>query len=447
MGLLTTIRVNSTSFVISLILNLAGGLVFNKFTQVMIILAIAVPYSIIIIYKTAFYGEDNMFIFSSLGILLVVLTLSLLILTLLASDERLRKYYLRLQLLLRIILLLCFTTNNLLLFYVLFESCLIPILLIIIGWGYQPERLQAGLYIVIYTVIRSLPLLVVIFVIKTHFGTFHLLRLFLFSNKRAIILLFGVGAFLVKLPIYGVHVWLPKAHVEAPLGGSIVLAGVLLKLGGYGLYLYNRLYSLNWNRPIGLFIIIISLWGGVLASVVCLNQVDIKALIAYSSVVHISFITLGVLSNTSWGLSSAIIIIIAHGWASSALFLVAFITYQFVGRRSFRYSKGLLVGLPLVSLIWFRLCLINIGFPPTINFLGEVLMVPVSLFFRWKVFMPVGIIIFMRVVYNIFLYRQINHGRLSNYISRIRVLTRRNILAISGHLIPLLLVFNITFVI
>lgn len=228
-------------FVMSLMIGLRSVLLVNRLSQVVITVRVLIPFSVCFLYKTLTYVEANGFIFSTLGVVLVFLTLRLLVLIVLVSEESANRYYIILQVVLGVLLIVCFCTNNLVGFYIIFEACLVPILLIIITWGYQPERLQAGLYIVIYTVVSSMPLLVIIMCLCHKNITYHLARLFSFSYNSNGVLLLGCAAFVVKLPVYGLHIWLPKAHVEAPLGGSIVLAGVLLKLGGYGLYLYNAL--------------------------------------------------------------------------------------------------------------------------------------------------------------------------------------------------------------
>ena len=170
-------------------------------------------------------------------------------------------------------------------FYLRFESCLIPIFFIIFGWGYQPERAQAGIYMLFYTLFGSLPLFFLI-VNKRNCGIGYMYDLGVLNRESIVFFVFLVGAFLVKFPIYSVHLWLLKAHVEAPVAGSIILAGVILKLGGYGLI---RFLPSTVNAP-SLFreiILCLSLWGGVVVSLRCLRQIDMKLLIARSSVVHI----------------------------------------------------------------------------------------------------------------------------------------------------------------
>lgn len=309
-------------------------------------------------------------------------------------------------------LYLTFSTLNYLLFYISFEISLIPTLILILGWGYQPERIQAGIYILFYTLTLSLPLLCSLLFIyyKERRLTILLIKPIHEINYVSIIWYFRrIIAFLVKLPIYIFHLWLPKAHVEAPVAGSIILAGVLLKLGGYGLIrvliLFQKI-SINFSW----LWVSVRLIGGIIISLVCLRQVDIKSLIAYSSVVHIRLVLCGLIIFSWWGLIGAVVVIVGHGLCSSGLFCMANIVYERVGSRRLLIRKGLLNYIPRIGLWWFLLRVGNIAAPPTLNLFGEIRLI-VSLI-RWRRLRILGLILlsFFRASYTLYIYRLRQHG-------------------------------------
>jgi len=268
-------------------------------------------------------------------------------------------------------LILTFSTIRIIIFYFFFEWSLIPIFFIIIGWGYQPERLKARLALFFYTLFASLPLLISIILTISWRDTAKI-RIIFTVKPSGFLWLIRVLAFLVKFPIYLVHLWLPKAHVEAPVRGSIILAGVLLKLGGYGILRLVRITRLN-NFISQIFSL--TLVGGGILRILCVVQRDIKVVIAYSSVVHISLVIVGVLSLTKWGFEGTIIIMLAHGICSSGIFAAANIIYERSHSRSFFFNQGLLNNTRVFATFWFILIMSNFGGPFTYNLLGEVILI------------------------------------------------------------------------
>ena len=248
-------------------------------------------------------------------------------------------------------LVLRFRRQDYLFFYICFESSLVPTIILILGWGYQPERIQAGVYILFYTLFASLPLLISFLRLYKYEGTLVIgwSRLRLSGLVGHVWYLCSVVAFIVKLPVFLGHLWLPKAHVEAPVAGSIILAGVLLKLGGYGLLRVLSVFSEINKRYIGIWIRL-GLVGGAYVRLVCMRQSDIKALIAYSSVAHIGLVICGLVLGRWWGLNGAVVVILGHGLCSSGMFCIANIIYERVGRRRLFIRKGLLRFIPRMGL-------------------------------------------------------------------------------------------------
>jgi len=336
-------------------------------------------------------------------------------------------------------LVLTFSSTDYLLFYISFERSLIPTLILILGWGYQPERLQAGIYILFYTLFASLPLLL------------SLIRLYWEGGRLTLGLTGGVAgagfvpciwylvtvfAFIVKLPIFFVHLWLPKAHVEAPVAGSMILAGVLLKLGGYGLVRVLPLFG-EANKNLSWLWVRVSLVGGVMVSLICLRQVDIKALIAYSSVAHIGLVLSGLVVFGWWGVNGAVIVIVGHGLCSSGLFCLANIVYERVGSRSLLVSKGLINFIPRMSLWWFLLRAGNMAAPPTLNLLGEIRLIVRVVSWRKVSIIVISLLSFFRAAYTLYMFSLSQHGKYYSALFSCCSGKIREYLVLSLHWIPL----------
>nr|YP_009685929.1 NADH dehydrogenase subunit 4 [Nothobranchius kafuensis]QDW10615.1 NADH dehydrogenase subunit 4 [Nothobranchius kafuensis] len=387
----------------------------------------------------------------SLSMPLLILTCWLLPLMILASQKHVlveplnrQRVYLVLLVSLQFFLILAFSATEAIMFYVMFEATLIPTLILITRWGSQKERLNAGTYFLFYTLAGSLPLLVALLILHHSTGSLSFLTMAFFGPNNSPQFSFKlwwlgcVMAFLVKMPLYGVHLWLPKAHVEAPIAGSMVLAAVLLKLGGYGLMRIMAVLepaTKNMTYPF----IILALWGMVMAGLICLRQTDLKSLIAYSSVSHMGLVAAGLLIQTTWGFSGALILMIAHGLTSSALFCLANTNYERTHTRTMIIARGLQTVFPLMALWWFISSLANLALPPLPNLVGELMII--SSLFNWSpttlLFTGSGALI--TASYSLYMFLTTQRGTPPNHMVLPNPSYTREHLLILLHVAPLLL--------
>nr|YP_009311914.1 NADH dehydrogenase subunit 4 [Lepidocephalus macrochir]BAV71168.1 NADH dehydrogenase subunit 4 [Lepidocephalus macrochir] len=382
---------------------------------------------------------------------LLVLTCWLLPLMILASQNHInsepitrQRLYISLLVSLQTFLIMAFGATEIIMFYIMFEATLIPTLIIITRWGNQAERLNAGTYFLFYTLAGSLPLLVALLLLQQSTGT---LSMLLLQYSQPLITnswghkIWWAGcliAFLVKMPLYGVHLWLPKAHVEAPVAGSMVLAAVLLKLGGYGMM--RMMVVLDpLSKEMAYPFIILALWGIIMTGSICLRQTDLKSLIAYSSVSHMGLVAGGILIQTPWGFTGAIILMIAHGLVSSALFCLANTTYERTHSRTMILARGLQTILPLTTAWWFIASLANLALPPLPNLMGELTII--TTLFNWS---PWTIILtgtgtLITAGYSLFLFLTTQRGQTPNHIMGLSPFHTREHLLMALHLLPVIL--------
>nr|YP_001648445.1 NADH dehydrogenase subunit 4 [Hypsiscopus plumbea]ABC55939.1 NADH dehydrogenase subunit 4 [Hypsiscopus plumbea] len=379
---------------------------------------------------------------------LLVLSYWLLPLTMMASQHSMnnepmqrQRTFLATLTTLQLFIALTFMAYNLTLMYIMFEATLVPTLILITRWGQQAERLTAGTYFMLYTLATSMPLLMAIVFLNNKLNTPTLfMQLSQPMNKTTDLILWVacLTAFLAKMPVYGLHLWLPKAHVEAPIAGSMVLAAILLKLGGYGaIRMMQTLPSTKTDTFLPF--IVLALWGATLANLTCLQQTDLKSLIAYSSISHMGLVIAAILIQTEWSISGAMALMIAHGFTSSALFCLANISYERTKTRIMILTRGFHNILPMTTTWWMLASLMNIATPPALNFTGELLIA--SSLFNWcpTTIIMFGLLMLITASYSlhIFLSTQMNTPPMNTPIQPSH---SREHLLMTLHIIPLILI-------
>ena len=388
-------------------------------------------------FSEIFFWSSSLNFYYTIGIdgislFFVILTTFLSIICILISWGSVSNYlrdYLICFLMLEFFLIQVFCVLDLFLFYIFFESVLIPMFLIIGVWGSRVRKIRAAYQFFLYTLIGSLLMLLALLFIYVYAGTTDLQFLWQVEFSETVQILLWIAffaSFAVKIPMIPFHIWLPEAHAEAPTAGSVILAGILLKMGGYG---FLR-FSLPMFPTASIFftplIFTLSLLAVIYASLTTLRQIDLKKIIAYSSVSHMGFVTIGIFSLNVQGIEGSIILMLSHGLVSSALFLCIGFLYDRYKTRVIKYYGGLIQTMPIFGIFLLFFTFANLGFPGTSSFIGELLVllgafqVSVSMTFFAALGMVLG------SAYSIWLFNRVAFGPLKlHYFSLFQDLSRR----------------------
>jgi proton-translocating NADH-quinone oxidoreductase chain M len=385
-----------------------------------------------------FLGVDGLSIFF---ILLTTFLVPLCILASWDSIKKSHKEYYAYFLLIEALLIFVFASLDLLVFFIVFESILIPMYLIIGFWGSRTRKIKAGYQFFLYTLLGSIFMLLGIFIIYFETGTtdYHLLTYFDFSSRRQIVLwsLFFM-AFAIKIPMFPLHIWLPEAHVEAPTAGSMILAGVLLKMGTYGLIRFSLVFFPEGSLFFTPLVFTMSIFAVIYTSLTTLRQIDLKKIIAYSSVAHMGFVTMGIFSLNLLGLQGSLFIMLSHGFISSGLFFCIGVLYDRHHTRLIKYYTGLTQVMPVFSFCFLFFSVANLGFPGTSSFVGEVVTLAGGFYSNTITAFFISFGMILGAAYSLWLANRLLFGKLTNnYIQKYKDVSKRE-LAI---LVPL--IFNV----
>ena len=367
-----------------------------------------------------------------ISIFFIILTAFLIPICILISWNSITykvKEFILMLLLTEFLLINVFCVLDLFFFYIFFEGVLIPMFIIIGVWGSRQRKIHAAYQFFFYTLLGSVLLLLGIIIIYFQTGTtdIQLLSQIEISNSKQLILwLAFFSSFAVKVPMIPVHIWLPEAHVEAPTAGSVILAGILLKLGTYGVIRFMIPmfpYAMHYFTPLVFTMCII---GILYSAATTIRQIDLKKIIAYSSVAHMNFALLGLFTNNTQGLEGSLFFMLGHGIVSSALFLCIGILYDRYHTRNILYYGGLAQVMPVFSLIFLIFTLANLGLPGMVNFVGEFLV----LIGTWKINTTVIVLasigLILGAVYAIWFFNRLIFGQIRFYsLQKFVDLTRR----------------------
>jgi proton-translocating NADH-quinone oxidoreductase chain M len=375
-----------------------------------------------------FLGIDGISLFF---IILSTFLVSICILNSWSSVAIYEKEYYLCFLLILVFLIFVFSVLDVLVFYIFFESILIPMFIIIGVWGSRTRKIKAAYQFFLYTLVGSVLMLLAIFLIYFETGTtdFQLLLNFHFSEKKQLVLwLAFFASFAIKVPMIPFHIWLPEAHVEAPTAGSVILAGILLKMGTYGLLRFSlSLFPIAcvYFSP---FVYLLSVIAVIYTSCSTLRQIDLKKIIAYSSVAHMGFVTIGIFSCNICGVEGSLLIMLSHGYISSGLFLCIGVLYDRHHTRLIKYYAGVARVMPVYAFFFLFFSVANLGFPSTSSFSGEFLTLIGAFESNTSIAFLASLGMILSAAYSLWLCNRVLFGQLSTtYIVQYSDVTKREV--------------------
>nr|DBA43567.1 TPA_asm: ND4 [Bombus haemorrhoidalis] len=354
------------------------------------------------------------------------------------------KFCVFLNLLLMFLMLMNFLAMDMLMFYFMYEASLLLIFYMIMEWGYNEDRILAAFYLMFYTLVFSMPMLYLIYELLEFSGNLNFFMLELMELSLDLFNFFYMlMSFLVKVPMYLFHGWLLKAHVEASFFSSMILASIMLKLGAYGMLRLMFVFKYLFKNILW-FLMSINVIGMLILSLMCLFQFDMKLMIAMSSVIHMSLMSLGLLVNSKLSVVGSLFMMISHGFTSSGLFYLVHMIYDQTNSRLIFINKGMMNLMPSMSLMWFLMCVYNSGAPISLNMVGEIfLMMGLINWFKYM-FIFLFFYCFLSFIYSIYLFSFIQHGNMFDFSIKMNNCFVMNYLTLILHLLPLsFFIFNL----
>lgn len=366
------------------------------------------------------FGVDGISLF------FIVLTAILMPICFIISETKIfvhNKLFILSYLFMLLLLNSVFTILDILGFYISFEAIIIPMFLVIGVWGSREEKVRAGYYFFLYTAAGSVLLLLsILYISYTHGTTDYLLlvKQTIEEKYQYFIFIAFFISFAAKIPLFPFHIWLPLAHVEAPVSGSVILAGLLIKLGAYGFIRFALPLTPIAAMYFAPFIITLAIISIIYASLTTIRQTDLKRIIAYSSVAHMGVATLAIFTFSTLGIQASIFLQIAHGVVSSALFILVTILYEHHHSRLVKYYRGITLTMPLFSTVFLIFTLANIGVPLSANFIGEFLSLLASFGINSTAAILASSSMVLSACYALFLMGRICFGQFSPYLKQTR---------------------------